>query len=328
MALEERMLVDRHLKIAEEGGRVLIPLLGTPEKDLLDAFNAILVEADMAFRERPLPPMEMIRKMARKWTPSISVSLLPEKWELLGDVLCLRLPPGLSPKEEEGLAKAYAEVLGARSVVDYGPIGGQFREPTARSVWGEGTVTTHLENGVRYKLDALRIMFSSGNIDERIRMAKIPMDGERVVDMFAGIGYFTLPVALYSCPRLVDAYEINPLAYRFLKENVALNGVEGKVRVHNEDNRKCPEGKADRVLMGYIGTTHLFLDKAVSILKNEGGWLHYHETCPEELIPERPVGRLKEAANVRGWSLLEHNVHMIKSYAPGIVHLVVDARVG
>ena len=57
-----------------------------------------------------------------------------------------------------------------------------------------------------------------------------------------------------------------------------------------------PEGVADRVIMGYVGTTHHDQVNGIRALKPEGGILHYHETTPEKLLFERPVNRIKEAA--------------------------------
>ena len=66
----------------------------------------------------------------------------------------------------------------------------------------------------------MRVMFSSGNVDERVRMSKLKIEGECVVDMFAGIGYFTLPIAKYT-GATVQAWEKNPVAYDYLKKNIA-----------------------------------------------------------------------------------------------------------
>lgn len=53
---------------------------------------------------------------------------------------------------------------------------------------------THKEYGVLFSLDATRCMFSSGNVTERGRMGGLDAAGETVVDLFTGIGYYTLPL--------------------------------------------------------------------------------------------------------------------------------------
>ena len=56
------------------------------------------------------------------------------------------------------------------------------------------------ENGIRYALDAAKCMFSSGNVSEKLRVARFECGGETVIDLFAGIGYFTLPYLIKSVP--------------------------------------------------------------------------------------------------------------------------------
>jgi tRNA wybutosine-synthesizing protein 2 len=168
-------------------------------------------------------------------------------------------------------------------------------------------------------------MFSSGNEEERIRMASLSCTSETVVDMFAGIGYFSLPLAVFQRPRRIIACEINQIAHSYLVENIALNRVEGIVEPFLGDNRSLlGESFADRVIMGYVKTTHEFLPTAIRLVK-DGGVIHYHETCPNELIPERSLKRLEDSVGGGGVTVLR--IKEIKSYAPGVTHLVVDARI-
>lgn len=51
----------------------------------------------------------------------------------------------------------------------------------------------HCENGVIYSFDATKCMFSWGNLSEKLRMGKLDCKEEVIVDLFTGIGYFTLP---------------------------------------------------------------------------------------------------------------------------------------
>ncbi|MCJ7517732.1 MAG: class I SAM-dependent methyltransferase family protein [Methanomassiliicoccales archaeon] len=237
----------------------------------------------------------------------------------------IRLDSELDEYEDQ-IAKAYASALSLKAVLrDVGGIKGEFREPVIRTLLGEDTVATHLENGIRYKFDAAKIMFSSGNIEERLRMAELVCDGETVVDMFAGIGYFSIPLAVYQRPSKVIACELNPVAFRYLEENIALNQVSRIVKPVLGDNRDLAgEGIADRVIMGYVKTTHEHLPAAVRLLKS-GGVIHYHETCPNELLPNRPVQRILE--NVKGGRAEIIRMKEIKSYAPVVTHVVVDAKI-
>lgn len=322
-ALADAGLLDKKHSIIDDDDHIVIPVVSEPPADMLGACSARIVQKEFPPRKHRPDPIELIRGSAE--VPAQLQWLLPSKWEKLGDVGILKLDDALTPYEAEA-ARAYAEILGLKTVLrEVGVINGAYRRPSTRVIFGGDTVTTHLENGIRYRLDAAEIMFSSGNEEERLRMAGIICDGETVVDMFAGIGYFSLPLAVYQKPRRIIACEINPKAHAFLIENIALNGVEDRVEPYLGDNRTL-EGEhfADRIIMGYVKTTHEFLPAAMTYLK-DGGVLHYHETCPNDLLPERPVQRLEEAAGRARVEVLRFKE--IKSYAPGVAHVVVDARV-
>lgn len=259
--------------------------------------------------------------------PKEKKDLLPRKWELLGDVLLMKIPSGLEGLKET-VARAYAEELVAKTVLRDLGIEGDLREPSVEVLFGSDTETTHKENGVLFRLDCARLMFSSGNVDERIRMATITGRGEVVVDMFAGIGFFSVPIAVHSGPRTVHAIELNPVAFHYLQENIALNGVGDIVIPHLGDNRDFePEGIADRVIMGYLTDTHHFLPKALDLLKDDGGIIHYHEKCPNELLETRPLDRVKREVEINGMEPELLDSRTVKSYAPGVSHVVLDVRV-
>ncbi|MDR0911624.1 MAG: class I SAM-dependent methyltransferase family protein, partial [Methanobrevibacter sp.] len=80
----------------------------------------------------------------------------------------------------------------------------------------------------------------------------------------------------------------------------------------------------DRIIMGYVKTTHHFLEIAINRLQ-KGGIIHYHETCPNDLINTRPLKRIKEIAIDREVKLM--NIKKIKSYSPGVSHIVVDVEI-
>ena len=253
------------------------------------------------------------------------VSLLPKHWAQLGDVLILPLREELLPYKKE-IAKVYAEVLGVKTVLRKGRIGGEFRETNYEIIYGSDPITIHKENGVFYKLDASKVMFSPANVKERVRMASIAKPNELVVDMFAGIGHLSLPIAKH-CEAKVIAIEKSPYTFRFLVENIELNKVQDRMAAYNIDNREFKgENIADRILMGYVVKTPKFIPKALEIAK-DGAIIHYHNTIPEKLMPKEPFETFQRTAKEHGYEaeLLESRI--IKRYAPGVWHVVLDIRV-
>jgi tRNA wybutosine-synthesizing protein 2 len=170
-------------------------------------------------------------------------------------------------------------------------------------------------------------MYSKGNLEERKRMSKLGK-GEVVVDMFAGIGYFSIPMAVHARPKKIISIEINPESFAYLKENIRLNHVEDIITpVLGDCFQAAPEREADRVIMGYVGTTHHYLEPAIKALKKSGGILHYHETVPENLARTRPEERVKKAVESLGKKVEILKTRRIKKYSPGVLHVVVDARI-
>ncbi len=239
--------------------------------------------------------------------------------KVIGDILVLKK----DVKDPETLL----EIPGVNRVVKLGRIRGNTRQPEVKVLVGEGTETIHKENHCLFKLDVSQIMWSKGNTTERKRITELAQEKETVVDLFAGIGYFSIPLAVHSQVEKIYSLEINPTAYDYLCQNITLNQVNNVIEPLMGDCRDlAPNGVADRVLMGYIGNTHHYLDVALDTLKEEGGVIHYHESVPDKLKFTRPVDRIKEAAQDHEVKIL--NKKIIKTYSPGVYHVVVDAWVG
>ena len=151
--------------------------------------------------------------------------------------------------------------------------------------------------------------------------------GEYVVDMFAGIGYFTLPMAVHSRPRKIMAIELNPNAYHYLCQNIQQNHVENIVEPTLGDCAKVtPEGVADRVVMGMVQITDQYLQKGISALR-PGGILHYHQTIATSMYPAAAIRDVTQAAAALGCKAEILNSVLVKKYSPGVVHAVIDARI-
>jgi len=276
-----------------------------------------------------LTQFEEIKKILSKKIPSGLINYLPDKWEKIGDVGVIKLHEEIK-EYHKIIGEVYAQVLNRKSMLwDNGGISGEYREPNVKLIYGsDDCVTIHKENGVKYKLDPEKIMFSSGNIDERRRMANISKKDEVVVDLFAGIGYFTLPIAVHSEPKRVYACEKNPVAFDYLSQNIVLNNVTSIVEPLKGDNRRvAPKNVADRAILGFFGETHNFLQTAIECLKNHSGIIHYHDTFPDNTVPDLGLKHAEKIAGEfdRKAELLKYK--HVKSYAPGIGHYVFDIRI-
>lgn len=240
------------------------------------------------------------------------------KYKKIGDILIL--DKNALNEDFEDLSKRH----NVKTIMMIDHIQGTKREPVYKILYGSETETIHKENGCLFKLDLADVMWSKGNNNERLRIAKLVEDNETVIDMFAGIGYFSIPIGVHSNAKEVISIEINPNSYRFLCDNVKLNKLDNITPILGDCMVETPKFKADRIVMGYVKTTHHYLKVAIGSL-NEGGILHYHETVPEKLMNTRPIERIIAQAGDRDVELLR--INKIKKYAPGVEHVVIDARI-
>lgn len=243
------------------------------------------------------------------------------KWKRIGDILILDSKFQYDSYQDlENLSKKH----NVKTIMKIDHIQGTKREPVYNIIYGSETETINKENGCLFKLDLAKVMWSKGNNNERLRIAKLVEDDEVVLDMFAGIGYFSIPIGVHSNAKQIYSIEINPNSYFYLNENIKLNKLDNVTPILGDCKIHAPKYKADRIVMGYVKTTHHYLDVAINSL-NEGGILHYHETVPEKLMKTRPVDRIISQADNRDVEILK--INKIKKYAPGVEHVVVDARI-
>jgi tRNA wybutosine-synthesizing protein 2 len=329
-ALRSEGVYDDSRKVRKAGSDALaLPVLERPTETEV---RRVRRQPDSEPRSPGL--LDLLRE--RGWTED-ELEGVPRSWAVVGSVILANFEG--CPREGE-VGDALLEFHGgADTVLAREGIAGEHREPSIRRVAGAGdTETIHTEHGTRYALDLSEVMFSPGNKAERARMGEVVEEGERVLDMFAGIGYFTLPMAR-ACAQ-VTAIERNPTAFRYLLENAVLNGVEEKIDAYRADCREVEfEGEFDRVVMGYYDATeprsedgeydgsYGYLERAFAALR-DGGVVHVHEATPEAELWDRPVSRLEDAAGRAGREVRVLERRRVKGHSPGVVHVVLDARVG
>lgn len=317
--LIDRGVVDLHAKISKDSDHRYVPILQEHVAQMVSE-GYETVEGDAHTLDRRSPQERIAEAFSDR--PDIA-GLLPDRWEFVGDIVILKLDPSLEPFLDR-IGDVYAEVLGAKTVcADVRGVSGEFRRPSMRLIHGTETESVRLENGIRYRFDVTKVMFASGNTDERMRMRNLDCSGETVVDMFAGIGYFTLPLAKYSGARRVFACEKNPDSYQFLVGNIRDNGVSDVVIPILADNRHLlGRGFADRILMGYVQTTSDFMPAAMRMIR-PGGVIHYHDTFYVDEYRERIEKVFSDSCG--GFEI--EGIREVKSFAPSVSHYVADVRV-
>ncbi len=247
---------------------------------------------------------------------------------MIGDIAIVKLRPGVGTNEEALAEAILAEMKSVKCVYGQeGGIEGDFRLRKLRHLGGEErTTTTHKENGIRLKLDVETCYFSPRLSTERLRIAGNVSAGERVLNMFAGVGPFSILIAkktrVWSC-------ELNDAAFRFHLENNKLNKVEGRIEMIEGDAMLLPdelegEGPFDRILMPHPSQSNLFLAAALSMLAPTGV-VHYYRHMSGRDVAEAEKGLKDEIGGIAP-GLSVGSVRRVRVIGPRYIELVADLR--
>ncbi len=217
-------------------------------------------------------------------------------FDQIGDIIIVRIPDSLISKKQI-IGKTLLEQVSTANSVFYqsSPVEGDFRTRQLEVIAGEDkTQTEYRENGCRFIVDVEKAFFSPRLSTERERIAGLVKDGEVVINMFGGVGMFSL-LAAKDTACTVYNIDINPVASQLCKENVQINKIKGDVISLNGDATKVIEeqlvGKADRVLMLLPERSDEFLDSALNSLKSNG-IIHYYSHMHADRKQDAP--RLSE----------------------------------
>jgi len=329
-------LFDRELKVQQVGDYLCIPLINEPLPAEIKELESSLPESEISthsFSERTKRPPKLVDVLENKLPPHLLASI-PHAIDFVGDIAVIEIPPELVDHKKtvgEAILKTHKRVNTV--LAKSGAVEGIYRLREFEVIAGvKKTATIHKEHGCVYHVDLAKAYFSPRLSHEHDRVASQMKEGETVVDMFAGVGPFSILIAKKHEKVKVYAIDVNPDAVEFLKRNIAVNRVEKKVMPILGDVRQVVReqliGVADRVIMNLPEKAIEYIDVACEAIKLEGGIMHYYEftNAPDPLEAARV--RLTEAI-----SQTKRNVkqillaRVVRAIAPFAWQVVVDAEI-
>ncbi len=244
--------------------------------------------------------------------------LLPSSYDVIGSIAVVKMAEQVEKYAVEiGKAIIAAQKSITTVCADSG-VTDQYRTRDIKVVAGERvTETIHREYGMTLVLDISKVFFSPRLATERELVAKEVVQGEVVIDMFAGVGPFSILIAKTRSPRVVYAIDLNPVAITYLKRNIALNKVSNVVPIEGDARSEVPKlEKADRIIMNLPHDAHRFMDEAMQQIK-PGGIIHYYEITEESNVAGR-LDAFADMARTQGRSMKERARRKVKSYSPSM----------
>ena len=267
--------------------------------------------------------------------PPEEISHIYNSYDIVGDIAIIRLT-GKSRKYSQIIADTIMKVhKNVRTVLaQTSPVHGDYRLRKLEHIAGEKrTTTVHRESGCLFLVDVDKCYFSPRLFYERMRIAKLVMDGETLVNMFAGVGCFSLVIAKHSNAAKIYSIDINPIAVQYMRENVKLNRAFGRVIPIEGDAKeiilKMLHGVADRVLMPLPEKASEYLPYALLALKECGGWIHYYD-FEHAIKGENAVEKVKLKAAQRLESLgVKFEIpfgRIVRTTGPNWYQIVLDIK--
>jgi len=201
-------------------------------------------------------------------------------FDQIGNIIIVRIPDLLLPKKKLIGETLLEQVKSVRSVFHQSSsVEGEFRTRDLEILAGDDkTETEYKESGCRFVVDVRKAFFSPRLSSERIRIAELVNDGEVIVNMFGGIGMFSI-IAAKKKKCTVYNIDINPDAVNFCQKNIVINKLAGNIiSIHGDASdviKNQLENKSDRTLMLLPEKSDEFLSSAILASKNNGV-IHYY----------------------------------------------------
>ena len=239
-----------------------------------------------------------LRKKLSLTFSSAELNLIYNSFDIIGDIAIIKVSNGNIVNAEKVASQIMAVHRNVKTVfAQTSPILGDFRVRNLRLLAGEDKTSAKCkESGCVFAVDVEKCYFSPRLSHERLRIASLVESGETVVNMFSGVGCFSIVIAKIVTQTKVFSIDVNPIAVQFMKENVRINRVYGKVIPLLGDSKDIInvqlQGKANRVLMPLPEKALEYLPYAVSALNKRGGWIHYYD-FQHATGNEKPVDKTK-----------------------------------
>lgn len=306
-------LLNRELRVKRVGDQLYIPLIDNPLPAHIEEFERQLSEFAVSvssFDQHTKRPLKLVNQLQDRLPPNL-LAVLPRAVDFIGDIAVVEIPPELEGRKQligEAILAMHKRVCTV--LAKSGAVRGTYRLREFKVIAGlDKTETVHREHGCAYHLDLSKVYFSPRLSHEHNRVASQVGENETVVDLFAGVGPFSVQIAKKRRRVLVYAIDANPDAVRYLEKNIVANRVEKKiVAILGYARRIVDErlvGVADRVIMNLPERALEHVDVACKTIKTKGGIVHYYEFTDDPYPLETAKNRLIETVKQAGRNVKE-----------------------
>ena len=291
-------VIDKGLKIRSDGENVLIPVI-----------KIIEGAGDLGRGD--------FETLEKKVLPDIEAA-----YELIGDIAII----DQYERDTQYTANALLKHNNIKTVLQaLSAVAGEYRIRELSFIAGENrTETTYKENECRYLLDVAQVYFTPRLSSERMRIADQIRDGDKIVDMFAGVGPFSILIAKKNPSSEIIAIDKNPVAIKYLRENVRINKVKNVIVLEGDARDEAKRIKdADHIIMNLPHSSLEFLDAALSMIR-KGGIIHLYAIAHENDLFDGILKSIEEIASRYDLRVSHLDRRIVRPYAPYQFNICID----
>ena len=279
----------------------------------------------------------VLREIAEEVYGSNNVDRVIKSMDIIGDIAIIKIPDELLEGRFEFARRIIDKMPYIKVVLrQISPVSGTYRIRGYEYLAGEKrTITKYKEYGAIFKLDVEKVYFTPRLSKERWRIVNLISSGERIANMFAGVGPYTILIAKYRSIDIIHSIDINPIAIYYHLENNYLNKVHDKIILYRGDAafiinryiRNC----VDRVIMPLPELALKYIKYALNALDQEG-WMHIYlhvEYSKEGGIAEALDNAVKLVLNAipKSWRVIDIKPNRVREVAKYTLQVCVDTYV-
>lgn len=343
--------INQKYKIFYENDFILFPLVENQEIiEKLTDFVKIYFNSKV-ISKKGLPNLNYknhsLHEAVKDIIPEKYLDSIPHSYDIIGDIAIVEFSENNLNCHIE--YNTYKKII-AKAIINVNKnvisvfekkseIEGTYRLRKLAFLAGENkSETIHKENNCVFKLDVKQTYFSPRLVFERRRISSLNIKkNEVIVDMFAGVGPFSIQIAKLNNVKIY-AFDVNPRAYQYLKENFELNKLKGKINPFNMNVKdlldpknqigKTLYNKADRMIMNLPEKAIDFINTACYLLKNSGGILHFYHFSEKPNSIEKTKEILRNELVKLNWTIEKIIISkVVKSYSPKVDLVVLDLKI-
>lgn len=277
---------------------------------------------------------KMLKELLQERLDSLELGKLSSSFDIIGTIAIIKIPESLTSKRKLIADALIEEIRPVKSVFcQVSAIEGDYRLRKLELISGENSpITVYKEHGCTFKVDVINTYFSPRLSTERLRIAKLTEPNEVIMNMFGGVGTFSIVISRYNKSAKVYSIDSNPIATDMCRQNIEINKLTRNVIPVLGDAEqvihKSLKGVAKRVLMPLPEKARDFIDTAVSSLENGSGMIHYF--CHVGADNKKTAIQNGVMDTSESFSKFNHtirNVRVVREVGPRFYQIVSDVLV-